>query len=82
MGEGTGEGACADDGGGEGTGEGGGEGASEGGGEGHAVGLCWTTGGERLRRGKGKRRLVKNNMARYDDARCGKVHVAITLMMR
>jgi hypothetical protein len=36
----------------------------------------------RLRRGKGKSRLVKNNMARNKDALSGKVHPAITLMMR
>jgi hypothetical protein len=36
----------------------------------------------RLRRGKGKSRLVKNNMARNEDALSGKVHAAITLMMR
>jgi hypothetical protein len=36
----------------------------------------------RLQRGKGKRRLVKNNMARNEDALSGKVHTAITLMMR
>jgi hypothetical protein len=37
---------------------------------------------ERLRRGKGKSGLVKNNMARNEDALSGKVHAAITLMMR
>jgi hypothetical protein len=36
----------------------------------------------RLRRGKGKSRLVKNNMARNEDALSGKVHAAIALMMR
>jgi hypothetical protein len=36
----------------------------------------------RLRRGKGKNRLVKNNMARNEDALSGKVHAAIALMMR
>jgi hypothetical protein len=36
----------------------------------------------RLQRGKGKSRLVKNNMARNKDALSGKVHAAITLMMR
>jgi hypothetical protein len=36
----------------------------------------------RLRRGKGKNRLVKNNMARNEDALSGKVHAVITLMMR
>jgi hypothetical protein len=36
----------------------------------------------RLRRGKGKSRLVKNNMARNKDALSGKVHAVITLMMR
>jgi hypothetical protein len=35
----------------------------------------------RLRRGKGKNRLVKN-MARNEDALSGKVHAAIALMMR
>jgi hypothetical protein len=37
---------------------------------------------ERLWRGKGKNRLVKNNMARNEDALSGKVHAMITLMMR
>jgi hypothetical protein len=32
--------------------------------------------------GKGKSRLVKNNMARNEDALNGKVHAAITLMIR
>jgi hypothetical protein len=36
----------------------------------------------RLRRGKGKTRLVKNNMARNEDVLSGKVHAAIALMMR
>jgi hypothetical protein len=36
----------------------------------------------RLRRGKRKNRLVKNNMARNVDALSGKVHAAIALMMR
>jgi hypothetical protein len=36
----------------------------------------------RLRRGKGKSRLVKNNMARNEDTLSGKVHAAIALMMR
>jgi hypothetical protein len=36
----------------------------------------------RLRRGKGKSRLVKNNMARNEDALSGMVHAAIALMMR
>jgi hypothetical protein len=36
----------------------------------------------RLRRRKGKSRLVKNNMARNEDALNGKVHAAIALMMR
>jgi hypothetical protein len=36
----------------------------------------------RLRRGKGKSRLVKNNMAKNKDALSGKVHAAIALMMR
>jgi hypothetical protein len=36
----------------------------------------------RLRRGKGKSRLVKNNMARNKDALSGKVHAAIALMMK
>jgi hypothetical protein len=36
----------------------------------------------RLRRGKGKNRLVKDNMARNKDALSGKVHAAIALMMR
>jgi hypothetical protein len=36
----------------------------------------------RLRRGKGKNRLVKNNMARNEDALSVKVHAAIALMMR
>jgi hypothetical protein len=36
----------------------------------------------RLQRGKGKNRLVKNNMARNKDALSGKVHAAIALMMR
>jgi hypothetical protein len=36
----------------------------------------------RLRRGKRKNRLVKNNMARNEDALSGKVHAVIALMMR
>jgi hypothetical protein len=36
----------------------------------------------RLWRGKGKSRLVKNNMARNEDMLSGKVHAAIALMMR
>jgi hypothetical protein len=36
----------------------------------------------RLQRGKGKSRLIKNNMARNQDALSGKVHAAIALMMR
>jgi hypothetical protein len=36
----------------------------------------------RLQRGKGKSRLVKNNMARNEDALSGKVHAAIAIMMR
>jgi hypothetical protein len=36
----------------------------------------------RLRRGKGKSRLVKNNMVRNEDALSGKVHATIALMMR
>jgi hypothetical protein len=36
----------------------------------------------RLRRGKGKNRLIKNNRARNEDALSGKVHAAIALMMR
>jgi hypothetical protein len=36
----------------------------------------------RLRQGKGKIRLIKNNMARNEDALSGKVHAVITLMMR
>jgi hypothetical protein len=36
----------------------------------------------RLRRGKGKNRLVKKNMARNEDALSGKVHAVIALMMR
>jgi hypothetical protein len=36
----------------------------------------------RLRRGKGKSRLIKNNMARNKDAMSFKVHAAITFMMR
>jgi hypothetical protein len=36
----------------------------------------------RLRRAKGKSRLVKNNMVRNEDALSGKVHAAIALMMR
>jgi hypothetical protein len=36
----------------------------------------------RLRRGKGKSSLVKNNMARNEDALSGKVQAAIALMMR
>jgi hypothetical protein len=36
----------------------------------------------RLQRGKGKNRLIKNNMARNEDALSGKVHAAIALMMR
>jgi hypothetical protein len=36
----------------------------------------------RLRRGKGKCGLVKNNMARNKDALSGKVHATTTLMMR
>jgi hypothetical protein len=36
----------------------------------------------RLRRGKGKSRLVKNNMARNEDALSGKVYAAIALTMR
>jgi hypothetical protein len=36
----------------------------------------------RLQRGKGKSRLVKNNMARNQDALSGKIHAAIALMMR
>jgi hypothetical protein len=36
----------------------------------------------RLQRGKEKSRLVKNNMARNEDALSGKVHAAIAHMMR
>jgi hypothetical protein len=36
----------------------------------------------RLRRGKGKSRLVKNNIARNEEALSSKVHAAIALMMR
>jgi hypothetical protein len=36
----------------------------------------------RLWRGKGKSRLVKNNMSRNENALSSKVHAAITLMMR
>jgi hypothetical protein len=36
----------------------------------------------RLRQGKGKNRLVKNNMTRNEDALSGKVYAAIALMMR
>jgi hypothetical protein len=36
----------------------------------------------RLGRGKWKIRLVKNNMARNEDALSDKVHAAIALMMR
>jgi hypothetical protein len=42
--------------------------------------VCGSRG--RLRRGKGKTRLVKNNMARNEDALSGKVQAAIALMMR
>jgi hypothetical protein len=35
-----------------------------------------------LRQGKGKIRLIKNNMARNEDALSGKVRAAIALMMR
>jgi hypothetical protein len=65
--------------------------------EGGTVGVCGATGGTtiegiveklvsgsrwRLRQGKGKSRLVKNNMARNEDALSGKVHAAMALMMR
>jgi hypothetical protein len=36
----------------------------------------------RLQRGKGKSRLVKNNMARNEDALSGRINTAITLMIR
>jgi hypothetical protein len=36
----------------------------------------------RLRRGKGKSRLVKNNMARNEDVLSGKIHAVIALMIR
>jgi hypothetical protein len=36
----------------------------------------------RLQQSKWKSRLIKNNMARNEDALSGKVHAAITLMMR
>jgi hypothetical protein len=36
----------------------------------------------RLRRGKGKSRLVKNNMAKNEDTLSGKIHAVIALMMR
>jgi hypothetical protein len=36
----------------------------------------------RLWRGKGKSGLIKNNMVRNKDALSGKVHAALTLMMR
>jgi hypothetical protein len=36
----------------------------------------------RLWRGKGKSGLIKNNMAKNEDTLSGKVHAAITLMMR
>jgi hypothetical protein len=36
----------------------------------------------RLQGGKGKSRLVKNNMVRNEDALSGKVHAAIALIMR
>jgi hypothetical protein len=36
----------------------------------------------RLRQGKEKIRLIKNNMARNEDALSGKVRAAIALMMR
>jgi hypothetical protein len=36
----------------------------------------------RLQREKVKNRLVKNNMARNEDALSGKVHAGIALMMR
>jgi hypothetical protein len=36
----------------------------------------------KLRGGKGKSRLIKNNMARNEDLLSSKVHAAIALMMR
>jgi hypothetical protein len=36
----------------------------------------------RLQRGKGKSRLIKNNMVRNEDALSRKLHAAIALMMR